>query len=113
MHPLARPAGTSMTIKQECAAIAEAFLTGKLDPLTACRRILELLEEPERAQDPDINVLIGIDSETDHLPDPAHRALWDPAALREKDAETQTYFRSVDRKVREAFEGLAAKWRGV
>jgi hypothetical protein len=99
-----------VTNKQQVATIAAAFLAGEVDPLTACRRVLRLVREPER-WDPDIVTIVGIDSETDHLPDPEHRKLWDTAALVEKDAEIEAYFRHAGPRLREACEHLAAKWR--
>jgi hypothetical protein len=99
-----------VTNKQEIAAVAAAILTGKLDPLMACRQILRLVGEAER-WDADIVTIVGIDSETDHLPDPEHRPLWDPAALADKDAEIEAYFKRAGPRLREACVHLAAKWR--
>jgi hypothetical protein len=72
-----------VTNRQQIAAVAAAFVDSELDPLTACRRILRLVDDRDR-WDPDVVTIVGIDSETDHLPDPGHRRLWDSAALREK-----------------------------
>lgn len=99
-----------VTNKQEIAAIAAAILAGKLDPLTACRRILRLVGNAER-WDADIVTIVGIDSETDDLADPERRKLWDPAALAEKEAEIEAYFKRAGPRLREACVHLAAKWR--
>jgi hypothetical protein len=95
--------------RQQIAAVAAAFVAGELDPLTACRRILGLVGDREH-WDPDIVTIVGIDSETDHLPDPERRHLWDPAALREKDAEIDAYFKRAGPSLREACEHLVSKW---
>jgi hypothetical protein len=99
-----------VTNKLQIAALAEAFLHGELDPLTTCRRILPLVGDPERL-DPDVTTIVGIDSETDHLPDPEHRHQWEPQALIEKDTEIEKYFQRAGPLLREACEHLASKWR--
>lgn len=90
--------------------VSAAVLMGNLDPLTACRRILRLVGEAER-WDADIVTIAGIDSETDHLPGPEQRKLWEPAFLAEQDAESEAYFKRVGPRLREACVHLAAKWR--
>ncbi len=97
-----------MTNREQVAAVAAAFLAGELDPLTACRRILPPVGERERG-DPDVVTIVAIDSETDDLPDPEHRHLWDPAALIEKDAEIEAYFKRAGPMLREACEHLVSK----
>jgi hypothetical protein len=62
-------------------------------------------------EDPDIVTIIGVDSETDHLPDPEHRKFWDPSALAEKDLEIEAYFESAGPRLREACVHLATNWR--
>lgn len=102
--------GFQVSNRQQIAAVAAAFVAGELDPLTACRRILTFVRDRERS-DPDVVTIVGIDSETDDLPDPEHRHLWDPAALREKDAEIEAYFKRAGPTLREACEHLVSKWR--
>jgi len=96
--------------RQQVTATAAAFLSGQIDPLTACRRILTVLGDVDRLNDPDIKTIVGIDSETDHLPDPEHRHLWAPAALEAKDVEIEAYFRRAGPRLREACAHLVAKW---
>src|SRR5512133_1379631 len=99
-----------MSNRQQIAAVAAAGVAGELDPLTACRRILRLVRDRER-WDPDVVTIVAIDSETDHLPDPEHRQLWEPTALREKDAEIEAYFKRAGPRLREACEHFVSKWR--
>ncbi len=98
-----------MTNRRQIGTIAAALLAGSLDPLTACRRILRLAGDEER-EDPDIVTIVGIDSETDDLPDPEHREFWDPHALAEKDIEIEEYFKRAGPVLREACLHLVAKW---
>jgi hypothetical protein len=99
-----------VTNRQKIAAVATAILGGGIDPFAGCRRIVELVGNAER-DDADILTIRGIESETDHLPLPEHRALWDPTVLAEKDIKIQAYLKLVGPVLREACFRLAAKWR--
>jgi hypothetical protein len=101
-----------VTKRQEIAAIAGAVLSGSIDPLTACRRMLLLAGEAER-EDPDFLTIVGIDSETDHLPAPEQRHLWDPDALVKKDLQIEEYFKHAGPRLRQACVHIAAKWRSA
>ena len=102
---------TEITALKQVAAIAAGFLSGKSDPLTTIRRILEILGDVDRCDDPGIRTIAEIDRATAHLPDPEHRGLWDPAALATKDLEIEAHFRRAGPKLREACEHIVAKWR--
>jgi hypothetical protein len=97
-------------MSKQVAATAAAFLSGKTDPLTTIRRILRILGDVDRSNDPDLKVIAEIDRTTAHLPDPEHRELWDPAALTAKDLEIEAHFRRAEPTLREACEHIVAKW---
>lgn len=97
-------------MSKQVAAAAAAFLSGESDPLATIRRILGILGDVDRFDDPDVRTIAEIDRATAHLPDPAQRGLWDPAALATKDREIEAYFHRAGPKLRDACEHIVAKW---
>ena len=102
-----------MTTKGRIAGVAAGVLAGSIDPLSACRRIVDLAGDDE-LQDEDILVIRGIESETDDHPGPAQRSAWDPTVLAARDADLEAYLQRVG--LRDVCARLAAKWgddRGI
>jgi len=65
--------------------VAQAFLDGRTTVLEAVRQLVPLAHTDAVAELEDRRFIIGLDSETDHLPVGEVRNLWAPAALKEKD----------------------------
>lgn len=66
--------------------VAQAVLDGRTTVLEAVRQLVSLAHTDAVAE-PDRRFIIGVESETDHLPVGDVRKLWAPDALKEKDVE--------------------------
>ena len=67
--------------------VAKAVLDGRISTLEAVRELFPLAHTDAIADEAYRRLIIGIQSETDHLPVGEVRRLWAPEALREKDIE--------------------------
>jgi len=67
--------------------IARAVLDGRTTVLEAVRALVSLAHTDAVADVEDRRFIIGIESETDHLPVGEVRKLWASSALKEKDVE--------------------------
>ena len=73
--------------RQRARDLAEAVLDGRITVLEAVRALVSLAHTDAIADVEDRKLIIGIESETDHLPVGEVRKLWAPYALKEKDVE--------------------------
>jgi hypothetical protein len=73
--------------RQRVKEVARAVLEGQLSILEGTRALRPLAFTDAIANESDRNLIIGIESETDHLPIGDVRQLWAPSALAEKDHE--------------------------
>ena len=73
--------------RQRAREIANAVLNGQISILEAVRELVSLAHTDAIRLEADRRLIIGIESETDHLPVGEVRKLWAPEALREKDVE--------------------------
>jgi hypothetical protein len=73
--------------RQRAKEIAEAVLDGRTTILEAVRELVSLAHTDAIADEDDRRLIIGIDSETDHLPIGRVREYWAADALEAKDAE--------------------------
>ena len=74
--------------RQRLCEIAKAILAGDLGIIAGVRQLLPFRHEIELAEvEDDFQVLVGIDSETDHLPIGSQRLNWAEAAWRKKEKE--------------------------
>ena len=96
-----------MNERERIARTAADFLAGRIDWLSASRRVASLAVD-ER-DDPDVLVVIAIESETDHFPGAEQRPLWDPAALVVKDAEMADYLTTAAPDLHVAWERIVAR----
>src|SRR5690242_17753073 len=78
-------------VRQRAVALAEAILRNDLGIIEGARQLSSLAHElvEDWTVDTDFLVMGALDTETDHLPVGKVRELWDPAALKEKDALVQ------------------------
>jgi len=67
--------------------IAKAVLDGRTTVLEAARELVSVAHTDAIAELEDRRFIIGVASETDHLPVGEVRKLWAPSALEEKDIE--------------------------
>lgn len=73
--------------RQKARDVAQAVLEGRTTVLEAARVLVPLAHTDAIAHVEDRKFIIGINSETDHLPVGEVRKLWAPDALKEKDLE--------------------------
>ena len=73
--------------RQRAREVAQSVLDGRTTVLEAVRELVYLAHTDAIADVEDRRLIIGIESETDHLPVGEVRRLWAPEALRKKDAE--------------------------
>lgn len=69
--------------------VAQAVLEGRTTVLEAVRALVSLARTDAIPDVEDRRLIIGVESETDHLPVGEVRKLWDPDALKEKDLEIE------------------------
>ena len=77
--------------------IAQAVLDGRTTVVEAVRQLVSLAHTDAIAELEDRRFIIGLESETDHLPVGEVRGLWAPDALKEKDVEiarVETFYRA-------------------
>ena len=83
--------------RQRIVETAQAVLDGQLGLLEGCHRLASLSYTVDpHMEDKELLSMVGIASQTDHLPIGAWRREWAPEALRAKDAEmaeNEDYFR--------------------
>ena len=70
--------------RQRARDVAEAVLDGRITVLEGARALVPLAHTDAIANVEDRRFIIGIESETDHLPVGEVRKLWAPDALKEK-----------------------------
>jgi len=75
-------------LRRAAVDTAHAILREEIGVIDGARRLSSLAHRlvDDWRVDPDFLVFGALDTETDHLPVGAQRALWDPAALVDKDA---------------------------
>jgi hypothetical protein len=97
-------------ISRKIVAIAKNIISGELGVIAGARQLGGLGHYVEAGRDPDFTFFIAIDSETDDLPIGEVRKLWNPEALRTKDAELIAYESSVREKAFEICRRLIQKY---
>ena len=73
--------------RRRAREVAAAVLDGRATILEAVRELVYLAHTDAISSENDRKLIIGIESETDHLPVGEVRKLWAASALQEKDAE--------------------------
>jgi hypothetical protein len=73
--------------RQHAREVAAEVLNGRTTIMEAVRELAPLAHTGGIADEAERRLIVGIDSETDHLPIGEVRKLWAPDALQEKDAE--------------------------
>ena len=73
--------------RQRAVQLAKAVLESRISILEAVRELFPLAHTDAIGDEADRRLIIGIQSETDHLPVGEVRRLWAPGALQEKDIE--------------------------
>lgn len=75
---------------QQLKDIADAVIGENIDPIEACRKLVDLYE-PGLYPEEILMAMKGIESETDDFPIGSARQTWDSSSLREKDREKEIY----------------------
>jgi hypothetical protein len=75
--------------RQQASVIAQQALQGQVTMLEAVRALVSLAHTDAIQNEADRDFIIGIDSETDHLPVGGLRSLWAADALIEKDVQIE------------------------
>jgi hypothetical protein len=86
----------------ELVRVAKAMISGECDLIEGVRKLTALRFATDRPNDPIFDAIRGLESETDHLPVGAERALWAPVALAEKDALLKRYIETEGPQVLDA-----------
>ena len=74
--------------RQRLYEIVKATLAGDLGVIAGVRQLIAFRHKIELTEaEDDFRILVGIDSETDHLPIGSQRLNWSKAALRNKEKE--------------------------
>jgi len=73
--------------QERAREISEAVLQGQLSILEGASALCPLARTDAIASEADRRTIIGVESETDHLPIGEVRRLWAPSVLEEKDLE--------------------------
>jgi hypothetical protein len=96
--------------RSQAAQIARSIVAGEVGLLEGARDLAGIgpMLVHDTSADPDFSVLVGVASETDDMPFGGARALWNPAALAEKDRELSDYECRVRDVVPEACQSI---WR--
>lgn len=103
---------TAMSARKQIAEIASDILNGDADVMEGCRKIVFLrgsLDMPETL-DPDLLVVVAIESELDDVPVGPARKQWAPEALADKDKEMFEYLEMVRPELLRACQSIANRW---
>lgn len=75
--------------RKRLVSLAQTILDGNLSFFEGAPRVLAIKRHLSgiAERDPDFDVFVAIQSETDHLPLEAQRPLWDPSALTALESE--------------------------
>lgn len=99
-------------VQEQIASVASKMVQNDVDLLAGCRTVVQLrggLSEAD-GSDPDLLVLVAVESELDDIPTGPSRAHWAPRVLAQKDEAAARYLQSVREEVIRACQALAEKW---
>ncbi len=98
---------------QRVVKLATQILREELGVIEGVRQLTRHLNRNENLEDEDILSLIGVDSQSDHLPIGDVRKHWDPKALEEKDQEIAEFEADFKDTVFETCKRLIKKYGGT
>ena len=90
-----------MTTERLITALNE-LLSERRNVIEICRELVSMREHFPDADDPDLLMIVGIESETDNFPLGKQRAHWSPEVLAKKNDEIDKYVAEIIRPLREA-----------
>lgn len=95
-------------LESQALEAVQSALDGESSMLEAAHALRSLLPRmrPDLVSRDDINLVVAIDSETDHLPIGPVRQLWHPDSLAEKDRDIARYEEHCTEKMRSACERI-------
>ena len=105
--------GEDLQLRASIAAVAADMVAGRIDLRSWCSRIVGLRPRLAKADlaDPDLRVIVAVDSELDDVPMGPARARWSPEALAEKDEQAAAYLAESEAGILRACRSVAQKWR--
>src|SRR3954451_20833468 len=101
-----------MVDRSEIVRIAEQILSGALEITEGCRALVRRFHGAGLRDDPNALLITGVDSETDGLPLPSVRSLWNEAEYQLQERERVAYEEKVRPQVLAACRALVAKLTG-
>lgn len=103
---------SDLTVRRRIAMIAGQVSQGQTDLLEGCRAIVRLRGSlgDAAASDPDLLVLVAVESELDDIPSDLSRWRLASEALKRKEAEKAEYIALVKGHVLDACQQIAARW---
>jgi hypothetical protein len=101
--------------RQEIAGQAQAILDGTTAVIEGVREIVSAASDltDDDRNDPDLLLIAGIESETDHMPTGDARELWNPEVLAETEGRAARYVARREPEINDACRRLIGKFRGA
>jgi hypothetical protein len=88
---------------RNAVGIARSILDGSMPLFLGCQRLATSLARLGVYDQPEFNIIVGVNSEADEFPiEPSVRERWDAKALAEKDAELAAYLPKIQESVMDA-----------
>lgn len=99
-------------VRVKIASVAAKMVQKNVELLDGCRTVVQLRSGLSEADgsDPDLLVLVAVESELEDVPTGPSREYWAPDVLAQKDEEAARYFRSVHEQLVGACQALVEKW---
>lgn len=99
-------------VRKRVVEIAGSIVAGTLRPLLGARYLSRYVHDLEQEMSQDAwRTIVGVDSESDHLPIGPERQYWAPEALQEKDKEALEYEQRIKADVMRAAEELLRRFQ--
>lgn len=99
-------------VRKQIASVAAKMVQKNMELLNGCRTVVQLRGSLSEADgsDPDLLVLVAVESELEDVPTGPSRECWAPGVLAQKDEEAARYFQAVRDDVIRACQALVEKW---
>ena len=98
-------------LRQNIVAAAQAVLDGKLGIIEGAGKLAKFRINAKAEKDPDFIFLLGVDSETDHLPIGNAARHWNASVLKEKAKEIERVEGHYTERVFQACRSLIQKYQ--
>jgi hypothetical protein len=96
---------------EQAVRIAKSILDGSAPVFLGCKQLCGLLHRLGLDRDKPYVTIVGVESETDHLPILPHDRLhWNKEVLARKDAELAAYLPQIEASVMTACRAIIARY---